>query len=165
MNMAPIAYVTLLGRSPWAVVNTYYKILKEGKGKREIRRVYVFTEERYRNLLPKVVKAIETISKAYNLRPRIETVVIKDYGFFEADRKFKELFSKLEREGYKIGLDITSGRKALVAAAIVQIREFPVSFIVYMGLLDMDFPDRPYMMIPTHMQPIKNFLGDGDEAR
>ncbi len=162
--MTKIAYVTLLGRSPWAVVNTYYKILREGKGRRKIERIYIFTERRYRNLLPKVVSALREISRAYNVSPEIETVVISDYGFFEADKKFKGLFSKLEREGFRIGLDITSGRKALVAAAIVQIRQFPVAFIVYMGLLDLDFPDRPYMMIPTHMQPIKNFLGDGNEG-
>ncbi|WP_297515186.1 TM1812 family CRISPR-associated protein [Thermococcus sp.] len=163
--MVRIAYITLLGRSPWAVVNTYYKLLKEGKPKGKIERVYIFTEERYKKNLQRVVRALEAISKAYNLEPRIETVIIPDHGFSEAERKFRELFSKLESEGYRIGLDITSGRKALVAAAIVQAREFPVSFIVYMALLDMDFPDRPYMMIPTHMQPLKNFLGDGDEAR
>ncbi|NJE60907.1 hypothetical protein [Thermococcus sp. 21S7] len=159
--MVKVAYITLLGRSPWAVVNTYYKILTRG-GKAE--RIYVFTEERYRHNLPRVVEAIRAISEAYNLNPTIETEVVPDYGFFVADRKFRELFSKLEREGYRMGLDITSGRKALVAAAIVQIRQFPVAFIVYMGLLDLDFPDRPYMMIPTHMQPIKNFLGDESEG-
>ena len=159
--MVKVAYVTLLGRSPWAVVNTYYKLLTMGK---RADRIYIFTEERYRRNLPKVVEAIKTISEAYNLNPTIETEVVPDYGFFVADKKFKELFAKLEREGYRMGLDITSGRKALVAAAIVQIRKFPVSFIVYMGLLDTDFPDRPYMMIPSHMQPIKNFLGDEDEG-
>ncbi|WP_148882432.1 hypothetical protein [Thermococcus aciditolerans] len=159
--MVKVAYITLLGRSPWAVVNTYYKLLTRG-GKAE--RIYVFTEERYRHNLPKVVEAIRAISEAYNLHPAIETEVVPDYGFFVADRKFRELFTKLEREGYRMGLDITSGRKALVAAAIVQTRQFPVAFIVYMGLLDLDFPDRPYMMIPTHMQPIKNFLGDESEG-
>jgi len=159
--MVKVAYITLLGRSPWAVVNTYYKLLTMGK---KADRIYVFTEERYRHNLPNVIEAIKAISEAYNLNPRIETEVVPDYGFFVADRKFRELFSKLEREGYRMGLDITSGRKALVAAAIVQIRQFPVAFIVYMGLLDLDFPDRPYMMIPTHMQPIKNFLGDESEG-
>jgi len=66
-----IAYVTLLGRSPWAVVNTYYKILKEGKGKEPIEKVYVFTEERYKENLPRVVEAIRAISEAYNLNPTI----------------------------------------------------------------------------------------------
>ncbi|WP_457751963.1 hypothetical protein [Thermococcus sp.] len=156
-----VAYVTLLGRSPWAVVNTYYKLLTRG-GRAE--KIYVFTEERYKHNLPKVVRALKALSEAYNTNPAIETVVVPDYGFFVADEKFRELFSKLEKEGYRMGLDITSGRKALVAAAIVQIKEFPVAFIVYMGLYDTEFPDRPYMMIPTHMQPIKNFLGDGSEG-
>jgi len=159
--MTKVAYITLLGRSPWAVINTYYKLLTMGK---RADRIYIFTEKRYQNNLPKVVKALEAISEAYNLNPVIDTEVVPDYGFFVADRKFRELFSKLEREGYRMGLDITSGRKALVAAAIVQIRAFPVAFIVYMGLLDLDFPDRPYMMIPAHMQPIKNFLGEEDEG-
>lgn len=163
--MVKIAYVTLLGRSPWAAVNTYYKILKEKRVSGEIERIYIFTEERYRAVLPKVEKALRAISKAYGLTPRIEAVVIPDDSFFEADRRFRELFSELRDGGYTIGLDITSGRKALVAAAIVQAREFPVSFIVYMALLDRDFPDRPHMMIPVHMQPLKNFLGDGDESR
>ncbi len=158
--MPKVAYITLLGRSPWAVVNTYYKLLTMGK-KADL--VYIFTEERYRNSLPKVVRALKAISEAYNSDPEIKTDVIPDYGFSIADRKFRELFSKLKREGYQMGLDITSGRKALVAAAIVQIRDFPAAFIVYMGLLDPNFPDRPYMMIPAHMQPIKNFLGGGDE--
>ncbi|MCD6372780.1 MAG: hypothetical protein J7L37_04445 [Thermococcus sp.] len=160
--MVKLAYITLLGRSPWALVNTYYKLLAMGK---RVDRIYIFTEERYRGNLPRVVEALRAISEAYNIDPPMETEIVPDYGFFVADRKFKELFSRLEREGYTLGLDITSGRKALVAAAIVQIRHFPVAFIVYMGLLDMDFPDRPYMMIPTHMQPIKNFLGgEGGKA-
>ncbi|WP_297419675.1 hypothetical protein [Thermococcus sp.] len=159
--MPKVAYITLLGRSPWAVVNAYYKLLTMGK-KADL--IYIFTEERYRNSLPKVVRALKAISKAYNSDPEIKTDVIPDYGFFVADRKFRGLFSELERGGYRMGLDITSGRKALVAAAIVQIRAFPVAFIVYMGLLDLDFPDRPYMMIPTHMQPIRNFMGDENEG-
>jgi len=157
--MVKTAYITLLGRSAWALVNTYYKVLREGKGSREIDRIYIFTEERYRESLPRVVESLKAISRAYNMDPEIKTEVVPNYGFFVADRKFKELFSRLEEEGYRLGLDVTSGRKALVAAAIVQIRQFPVSFIVYMGLLDLEFSDRPYMMIPTHMQPIRNFLG------
>ncbi|NJE10049.1 hypothetical protein [Thermococcus sp. MAR1] len=154
-----IAYITLLGRSEWALVNTYYAVVSRG---RKPDRVFIFTEETYRKKLPRVVEALKVISRAYNFTPEIEAIVIPDNSFLEADRKFKELFQRLEKEGYTIGLDITSGRKALATAAVVQLREFPVDRIIYMALLDMDFPDRPYMMIPTHMQRLKNFLGDGN---
>ncbi len=152
-----IAYVTLLGRSGWALVNTYYAVVSKGK---KPEKVFIFTEEIYREKLPKVIDALRAISQAYNFVPKIETVIIPDNSFLEADRKFKELFKSLERDGYTIGLDITSGRKALATAAVVQLREFPVDRIIYLALLDMDFPDRPYMMIPKHMQRLKNFLGD-----
>lgn len=157
VNPRKIAYVTLLGRSEWALVNTYYTVASKG---RKPKRVFVFTEKTYRDKLPRVVEAIRAISEAYNFMPEIESVVIPDNSFLEADKKFKELFQRLEKEGYTIGLDVTSGRKALATAAVVQIRDFPVDRIIYMALLDMDFPDRPYMMIPRHMQRLKNFLGD-----
>ncbi|CAD5243990.1 hypothetical protein [Thermococcus camini] len=154
-----IAYITLLGRSEWALVNTYYAVVSRGS---KPDRVFIFTEETYRKKLPRVVEALKAISRAYNFTPEIEAIIIPDNSFLEADRKFKELFQRLEREGYTIDLDITSGRKALATAAVVQLREFPVEGIIYMALLDMDFPDRPYMMIPIHMQRLKNFLGDKD---
>ncbi len=154
-----IAYITLLGRSEWALVNTYYTVVSRG---RKPDRIFIFTEETYRKKLPKVVEAIKAISRAYNFTPEIETIVIPDNSFIEADRRFTELFQTLENEGYTIDLDITSGRKALATAAVVLLGKFPVGEIIYMALLDMDFPDRPYMMIPIHMQRLKNFLGDKD---
>ncbi|WP_461866878.1 hypothetical protein [Thermococcus sp.] len=154
-----IAYVTLLGRSSWALVNTYYAVISGG---RKPEKVFIFTEEIYRRKLPDIVEAIEKISKAYNFTPGIGTVVIPNNSFLEADKKFKEIFQRLESEGYTIDLDITSGRKALATAAIVQVREFRVDRIIYMALLDFDFPNRPYMMIPKHMQRLKNFLGEGN---
>ncbi len=36
---------------------------------------------------------------------------------------------------------------------------------MYLALLDTDFPNRPYMMIPPlHMQRLKNFTGEGNEV-
>ncbi len=156
-----VAYVALLGRSPWPLVNTYYSILSNGR-RPDI--VYIFTEEKYSRILKRVVEAIRLLSEAYKVKPKIETVVIPDDDFLDADKKFKEVFTKLSESGCMIGLDITSGRKALVAAALVQIRNYPVDRVIYMALLDRDYPDRPYMMIPIHMQRMKNFLEEMNNA-
>lgn len=156
-----LAYVTLLGRSEWALVNTYYAVVS---GRRKPDRVFVFTEETYRGKLPRVIKALRAISEAHNFTPEIMTAVIPDNGFLEADRRLRELFRDLEEKGYTIDLDITSGRKALATAAVVQAGKFRVGRIVYLALLDTDFPNRPYMMIPLHMQRLKNFTGEGNEV-
>ncbi len=67
-----------------------------------------------------MIKALRAISEAHNFTPEIMTAVIPDNGFLEADRRFRELFRDLEEKGYTIDLDITSGRKALATAAVVQ---------------------------------------------
>lgn len=147
-------HVALLGRTPWALVNTYYASLMGGS---RPRKVYVVTERRYAGSIPKVVEAIKAISAAYGLSPEIETRLINDDDFLMAERTLGELFSGFN--GEEVVLNMTSGRKALVAAAIIQSRVANVREILYMALLDVAFPNRPYMMLPLHMQRLKNFLG------
>jgi hypothetical protein len=154
-------HIALLGRTPWALVNTYYaSVMREERPKE----VYIVTERRYSHNLPKITKAIKTISEAYSFSPELKTLVIPDDDFKEADRALKNLFSGLKEKDGDIVLNMTSGRKALVAAAIIQGRESNVREILYMALLNVQFPNRPYMMLPIQMQVLKNFLGgENDE--
>ncbi|MBP1912425.1 PDDEXK family nuclease [Thermococcus stetteri] len=154
-------HIALLGRTPWALVNTYYaSVMREERPKE----VYIVTESRYSHNLPKITEAIKAISEAYGFSPEVKTLVIPDDDFKEADRVLKNLFSELTEKDGDIVLNMTSGRKALVAAAIIHSRESKVREILYMALLDVQFPNRPYMMLPKHMQVLKNFLG-GENGR
>jgi len=150
-------HVALLGRTPWALVNTYYASVMRGSRPGTI---YIITERRYSSSLPRVVAAVREISRAYGFDPEIETRVIDDDDFIMAEKVFRDLFARIN--GEEVVLNMTSGRKALVAAAIVQSRNCRIREILYMALLDVEFPNRPYMMLPLHMQRLKNFLGDGD---
>ncbi|ASJ02916.1 hypothetical protein A3L09_06410 [Thermococcus profundus] len=153
-------HIALLGRTPWALVNTYYASVMGGERPRE---VYIVTERRYSHNLPKITEAVKEISNAYGFSPEVGTLVIPDDDFREADRVLKNLFSELKEEDGDIVLNMTSGRKALVAAAIIHSRESKVKEILYMALLDVQFPNRPYMMLPKHMQVLKNFLGEEND--
>ncbi|AMQ19275.1 PDDEXK family nuclease [Thermococcus peptonophilus] len=154
-------HIALLGRTPWALVNTYYASVMKGERPKE---VYIVTERRYSHNLPKITEAIKTISEAYGFSPEVKTLIIPDDDFKEADRVLKNLFFELKEKGSDIVLNMTSGRKALVAAAIIHSMESNVWEILYMALLDVQFPNRPYMMLPKHMQVLKNFLGDGNDG-
>jgi hypothetical protein len=150
-------HIALLGRTPWALVNTYYASVMRGERPEE---VYIVTERRYSHNLPKITESIKTISEAYGFSPEVKTLIIPDDDFKEADRVLKNLFSELKEKDGDIVLNMTSGRKALVAAAIIHGRESNVREILYIALLDVQFPNRPYMMLPKHMQVLKNFLGE-----
>ena len=149
-------HIALLGRSSWALVNTYYASVMNGERPGE---VYIVTEKRYSRDLPKVSEAVKTISDAYGFSPEVKGIVIPDNDFKKAEEVLGELFSRLRRDGKSVVLNITSGRKALVAAAIIQSRGQNVRGVLYLALLDDRFPNRPYMMLPRHLQVLKNFLG------
>lgn len=150
-------HLALLGRTPWASVNTYHTSVVGGSRPKSI---YIITGRRYSDSLPEVVAAVRKISRAYGFEPKIETGVIDDDDSLMAERVLRELFSKIN--GEEVVPNMTSGRKALVAAAIVQSRNCRMREILYMALLDVTFSNRPYMMLPLHMQRLKNFLGDGN---
>jgi len=154
-------HIALLGRTPWALVNTYYASIMEGERPEA---TYIVTERRYSHSLPKITEAVQAISRAYGFFPEVETLVIPDDDFKEADRALKNLFSEMREREEDIVLNMTSGRKALVAAAIIHSRESNVREILYMALLDVQFPNRPYMMLPKHMQVLKNFLGEENDG-
>ncbi|WP_297438251.1 hypothetical protein [Thermococcus sp.] len=157
--MVKIAYVALLGRSEWALVNTYYAVVNNGK---KPERILIVTGERHVKTLSKVVDALKEISRAYSFNPDISRLVIKDDNLQDAEERLRNLFDSLDSEGYTIELDITSGRKAMVALAVLKMARHKNGEINYLALLDRDSPNRPYMMIPAHMQRLNVFGWDSD---
>lgn len=149
------AYITMLGRSTWAMINSYYAVVMRGYRPDKI---YIFLEDIYSEKLPKAVEALKIISSEYGFSPEIEWAIIEEDNFLEADGKIGELLKKLKEEGYEVSVDITSGRKALVAGAAIHALPLEVEHLFYLSLRDLEYANRPYMMIPLHIQKLKDFM-------
>ena len=151
-------YITILGRSTWAMINAYYAVVMEKKYKPD--EIYIFLEDIYQDKLPKAVRALEIISAAFGFSPKIDVIIIKEANFKEARKKAGILLRKLKDKGAEIAIDITSGRRALVAGALVQGVPLKVNHVFYLALADKDiqFANRPYMMIPLHAQKLEDFM-------
>lgn len=152
------AYITMLGRSTWAMINAYYAVVMEKKYKPD--EIYIFLEDIYQEKLLKAVRAFEIISNAFGFSPKIEWRIIKEANFREARREVEKLLRELKNKGAEIAIDITSGRKALVAGALVQGVPLKVNHVFYLALSDKDiqFANRPYMMIPLHAQKLEDLM-------
>ena len=151
-------YITMLGRSTCAMINAYYAVVMEKKYKPD--EIYIFLEDIYQDKLPKAVRALEIISAAFGFSPKIDVIIIKEANFKEARKKAGILLRKLKDKGAEIAIDITSGRRALVAGALVQGVPLKVNHVFYLALADKDiqFANRPYMMIPLHAQKLEDFM-------
>ncbi len=59
------AYIAILGRSVWALINTYYAVLKENRFHPD--HVYIVAEECYRDGAKKAESDIKILSEHYGL--------------------------------------------------------------------------------------------------
>lgn len=156
--MSRCAYITILGRSTWALVNTYYAVLRERGEKPDV--IYVFTEKIYEKDLDKTISALKTINREFGFAPGIERRVIRDIDFATAGKMIYELVSDLKSDGYEVSIDITPGRRALVAAATLTATKVDVKHLFYLGITTTDDAAKPYLMIPLKIQKLRCFMED-----
>ena len=150
------AYITILGRSTWALINTYYAVLMEKAYYPDV--IHVFAEDVYANELDKVVEGLKILSEEFDFKPEIYTHVIKETDFVNAGREISKLVKKLRDEGCSIAIDITPGRKALVAAALIPAVKHRMNHVFYLAVKRLEA--KPYMMIPLSIQQLKDFIED-----
>ncbi|MCD6558297.1 hypothetical protein DRN43_07250 [Thermococci archaeon] len=152
------AYVTMLGRSTWAMINAYYAIVMHKKYYPD--EIYIFLEDIYAEKIPKAVGALKIISRAFGFEPKINWFIVEEANFVDADKKIGKLLKELKEKGFEIAIEITSGRKAVVAGALIHGIPLNVDHVFYLAIRSMEYANRPYMMIPLHVQILRDFVGD-----
>lgn len=152
-------YITILGRYVWAMVNSYHAVVRE-RGLSP-NRIYICTEERFSDGVVKGKKALELINETYGIESEIETLIVKDVDLVDAGVKLQKKVNSLMEEGYKIHLDITPGRKPLVAAALLPVKKRHLNSVFYLEISDLKDVNRPYMSIPMNKQKLWDFTEVG----
>ncbi|AGK61340.1 hypothetical protein Asulf_01349 [Archaeoglobus sulfaticallidus PM70-1] len=157
------AYITILGRSTWALINTYYAILSEKTYYPDI--VYIFAEDIYADQLDKAIRGIEILSEEFGFEPEIRQEIVRESDFVEAGFKITSLIRDLKQNGYSVAIDVTPGRKALVAGALIPISKIGVDHVFYLAIKTLDNASKPYRMIPLQIQELKDFVEDAKVYR
>ena len=148
------AYITLVGRSAWAVINSYYFMIKEGKCVPDI--VVVFAEDIFQHKIPWVLKGLELVNASFQISAKIHTDVVGNAKYVPSGLIVNKKIKELKNEDYEIFLDITPGRKALVSASLISAWKNGVSHILYMAVDEIE--DIPLMMKPKRMLHFRDFM-------
>jgi hypothetical protein len=156
--LAKRAYLTNLGRATWALVNTYYAVLREKKYLPD--KVCIFTEQSYQHELGKAKAAIEILSQEFDINPEVDTRVVNDWDFLEAGKEIFGQVKNFKENGYEVAIDITPGRKALIVAALISGIKVKIDYVFYLAIKSTDDAAKPYMMIPLQIQQIRDFMQD-----
>ncbi len=152
------AYITILGRSTWALINTYYAVLMKGVYFPDV--IYIFAEDIYVEELEKAAEGVKILSEEFGISPEINTHVVPEADFIQAGKTISDLIKKLIEEGCSIAIDITPGRKALVAAALIPAVRQKMDHVFYLAVKRLE--NRPYMMIPLSNQSLRDFIREAE---
>ena len=157
------ALLTLLGRSTWALINTYYALLAEKAY--HPHQIIIITEEPYKEQLDKAREGLEILSAAHGFTPEISEISLPSSSFIEAGKKISTLVMELKANDYEIAIDITGGRKALVAGTLLSIANQGVNHVFYLAIDSLDDASKPYMMIPLSIQHLRDFTEEAERIR
>ena len=108
--MAGKALLTLLGRSTWALINTYYALLAETEYYPD--KIFIITEEPYKEQLVKAREGLEILSSEHGFTPEISEISLPASAFIEAGKNISTLVKELKANDYEIAIDITGGKKS-----------------------------------------------------
>jgi hypothetical protein len=150
------AYITILGRSIWAVINGLYAVLKHKGNRPDL--IYIITEDIFKDKLELTQEGVQIIAEEFGFRPKIEKKIVEEGNPIVAGQEISALINTLKTASYGIDIDITPGRKSLVAGIMIAIEKANVDNIYYLDIKTIVDVNIPYAMIPMQLQSLKLFI-------
>lgn len=161
-------WLTTVGTSPFAVVNTLWAACKDKEENYVPERIYLIKNEIVERggHVAKVKKWIEKIVTEFG----VEEVEIKEENANEEEFKtfaktIGNIVKKEKEEGNEIAVDMTPGRKFMSAfvmyLGIGEGVDPKADRVYYLHLTDMSYKDKPYIEIPMPKQKlyeVRNYL-------
>jgi CRISPR/Cas system-associated protein Csm6 len=145
----------MTGRSVWALLNAYYAVLRETKFRPT--QIIILSEAEHATQIPVVKKGLAILSEAYGIAPAVEVEQVQTGDFMEAGKTISARIKTAKSQGCKVAIDITPGRKALVAGALIPVASLAVDHVFYLQITTTDDAAKPYMMIPLASQQLRDF--------
>jgi len=149
------SYITLMGRSGWAVVNSFHASVIETDYRPE--KIHVIYEFQSSEEVKPVIQGLEIIQSSYT-SPDVQHWEVPDWDAHAARKTTLELVRKLKGEGYQVALDITGGRKSLVAGSLLDLREGDLDHLFYLAIEITRGVAKPYLMIPKRIQSLYDIM-------
>jgi len=144
------AYITMTSISKWAMLNALWSAIRDHDFKPS--RIYMLITPEHEAEGIQASHLFEILLQEYGIQASIHKENISEESVPEAMEKMSGIIRKEKERGAEVALDITSGRKALVAGALLIAWKEKVDHVFYLYLKDLSNANNPYMKIPMHIQ-------------
>ncbi len=147
-------YITLVGKNYWETLNSLWAVIKEGRFEPE--EVWLVSEKENLRRAKVLKRDFEKLLSNYGYDNQTNISLVEDHDGLNLGDTLRDLIEKDD----VVALDITGGRKYLVAGSLVNphSKDFDHVFYVYTG--DSRESDKPLPTIRFNEINIKDFKTD-----
>jgi len=149
-------YVSLTGRYPWATINSYYAVIYHERFIPE--RIIVVCEDDYKSTLPLVHQSIQCINDSFAVECSMEEVIMPTADFSLCIHQFHQLIKQFVENKDSVALDITGGRRTLIASSLLSMKQRIASHVFYLAVTEEGKKDVPFLLKPLKSMQVKDFL-------
>jgi len=149
-----VKYITFVGRSDWAVVNSFWATLFHTDIIPD--EIQVIYKKHDKDMAESSIEGIKKILEVKDIDAEIEEYVIED----EFDvMKAAEHVEEICEDGRPVILDITPARKAMASGSVIEGVKMEVEGVLYLYIDSVKNADRPYLDIPLPRQDLVEMIG------
>lgn len=155
------AWVTVVGWSPMAVVNTLWQACEQGIVPTHIYLLGSLEQPQVKRSLEEVMRYLRAILREFGVpNPVIETRPIDEDDLIGFRNTLSQTLEHAKRECTRVALDITAGRKYMSAFGLSQGRrtDLKLERLYYNHLYERRYEHVPHPLIPRHQQRLYNLL-------
>lgn len=154
-------WITVVGWSPMAVVNTLWQACEQGVVPERIVLLASPDEPRVRNSVQTVKRYLSAILQQYGVsKPDFREEPIDESDFMGFWNTLERVLDRERGCAERLVIDTTAGRKYMSAFAITQgwRSDLPVEHVYYNHMIDQRYNDVPHPLIPRHEQRLYDLL-------
>jgi len=145
-------YITLVGKDYWKTLNSIWAVVKEDRFLPD--ELFLISEKENLRRAKILKKDIDSVLSNYGLDTDIDISLIDDGDEIDVGTEIQNLI----KDGDEVALDITGGRKYLVAGSLVNPYVDRFDHVFYLYVNGLEDHSRPYPTIPAHEVKIKDFI-------
>lgn len=150
-------YITMTGLSEWAVFNSLWAVIRLRNYIPD--KIYIFSIKKRRRQAELTRRRFQVLLKEYGKKkPKIEIMEVPEADFVTSGKKINEIVKKEKALGNTIAIEVTPGRKAMVAGALVPGIQGKADYVFYLYLEDFDYANNIFMRIPITLQHSHDFM-------
>mgnify|MGYP006290133085 CR=1 FL=1 len=147
-------YITLVGRNYWTTLNSLWAVIKEDKFTPD--EVYILTEKSFKERAETLKEDVENLLKNYDIDAEVFIEINEDADLYHAGEEVQKIIG--DGNENEVALDITGGRKTMVAGSLVNPRSKSLKHVFYLYSDEAVDTDKPYPAIDSDRMLIKDFV-------